>query len=404
MKSVCKVTSAERGTLVTTCIIISASGQYLPPVIIFPRVHFKEHMLSGAPSGSLGLACKTGWMNSELFLDVMNHFIKFSSQENPSLLTYDNFEVHLSIAVLNLAKEHGVTILTLPPHSTHKLQPLDVGVMGPFKTAYNAATDLWMLHNPGKTFTIYQVAASVGLAFLKAITPNIVAAFKKTGIFPYDRNVFTDIDFMCSSVTNRTFDVNNTCIKNHVNITSDNFFNPHVSSNADPTTSTTIDILKMPSPLTIDTNKLVTNDTMVDLSTSSDSFISPKRFRGFPKSGEKNSKRKERKKGCSMIATNTPERDRIEKRLCNKKLVKLTKELKANLQNINKKLLKKDDSVLEHLTITNEKGLIILEDDLGACDIYPKEDDFLLVWNSKKKIVLCWKDIMHKLCKRRSYN
>ena len=134
-----------------------------------------------------------------------------------------------------------------------------------------------MLHNPGKTFTIYQVAASVGIAFLKTITPyKIVAAFKKTGIFPYDRNVFTDIDFMCSSVTNRTFDINNTCIKNHVSITSDNFLYPHVSSNTDPTTSTTINVIIMPSPLTIDTNKLATNDTMVDLSTSSDPFISPK--------------------------------------------------------------------------------------------------------------------------------
>nr|XP_047146100.1 uncharacterized protein LOC124818977 [Hydra vulgaris] len=397
VKSICKVTSAERGTLVTTCIIINASGQYLPPVIIFRRVHFKEHMLLGAPSGSLGLACKTGWMNSEIFLDGMNHFIKFSSstKENLSLLIYDNFEAHLSIAVLNLAKEHGVTILTLLPHSTHKVQPLDVGVMGPFKTAYNAAIDSWMLHNPGKTFTIYQVAASVGLAFLKAITPsNIVAAFKKAGIFPYDRNVFTDIDFMCSYVTDKTFYVNNTCIKNHVSINSDNFFHPHVSPNADPTTSTTID-----------TNKLVTNDTVVDLSTSSDFFISPKQFRGFPKSGKKNCKRRERKKGCSIIATDTPERDRIEKRLCNKKLVKLTKELKANLQKINKKLLKKDDSVLEHLTTTNEKGLIILEDDLCTCDIYPKEDDFVLVkFETTKKNCLCWKGIMYKLYKRRSYN
>ncbi|XP_065645824.1 uncharacterized protein LOC136076278 [Hydra vulgaris] len=259
VKSVNKVTSAERGTLVTTCIITSASGQYLSPVIIFPRVHFKEHMLSGAPSGSLGLACKTGWMNDELFLNVMNHFIKFSysTKENPSLLIFDNFEAHLSIAVLNLAKEHGVNVFTLPPYSTHKLQPLDMEVKGPFKTSYNAANDLWMLHNPGKIFTIYQVAASVGLAFLKTITPfNIVAALKKTGIFPYDTNVFTDIDFMCSSVTNRNF----------------------VSSNADPTTSTTRDIIKMPSPLNIDTNKLVTNDTMVDLSTSSDSFMSPKQF------------------------------------------------------------------------------------------------------------------------------
>ena len=34
---------------------------------------------------------------------------------------------------------------------------------------------------------------------------------------------------------------------------------------------------------------------------------------------------------------------------------------------------------MEHLAITNEKGLIILEDDLGACDICPKEDDFVLV-------------------------
>ncbi|XP_047133803.1 uncharacterized protein LOC124811904 isoform X1 [Hydra vulgaris] len=323
----------------------------------------------------------------------MNHFIKFSSstKENPSLLIYDIFEAHLSIAVLNLAKEHGVTILTLPPHSTHKLQPLDVGVMGPFKTAYNAAIDFWMLHNPGKTFTIYQVAASVELAFLKAITPsNIVAAFKKTGIFPYDRNV-----------SDRTFDVNNTCIKNHVSITSDNFFHPHVSPNADPTTSTTID-----------TNKLVTNDTMVNLSTSSDFFISPKQFRGFPKSGKKNCKRRERrrrrveekKKGCSIIATDTPERDRIEKRLCNKKLVKLTKELKANLQKINKKLLKKDDSVLEHLTPTNEKGLIILEDDLCACDIYPKEEDFVLVKfeTTKKKLfyvgkVLCVNSIKEEV-------
>ena len=173
-----------------------------------------------------------------------------------------------------------------------------------------------MLHNSGKTFTIYQVAASVGHAFLKAITlSNIVAAFKKTGILLYDRNVFTDIDFMCSSVTNGTFDVNNICIKNHVSITSDNFFNPHVSSNVEATTSSTIDVLIMPSPLTIDTNKLVTNDTMVNLSTSSDSFISPKQFRGFLKSGQKNSKRKERKKGCFMIAIDTPERSDREKAL-----------------------------------------------------------------------------------------
>lgn len=70
-KQISKVNSGERGTLVTTCCIVSAAGQSIPPAIIFPRVHFKQHMLNGAPPGSLGLANTTGWMNSLLFLEVM---------------------------------------------------------------------------------------------------------------------------------------------------------------------------------------------------------------------------------------------------------------------------------------------------------------------------------------------
>ena len=98
-KQVSKATSAERGTLVTTCCIINALGNSIPPVMIFPRVHFKEHMTSGAPTGTLGLATKGGWMNSECFVKVIHHFIKHSSssKQNPSLLLMDNHESHLSI-------------------------------------------------------------------------------------------------------------------------------------------------------------------------------------------------------------------------------------------------------------------------------------------------------------------
>lgn len=205
-RQVSKVTSAERGTLTTTCYIISALGNALPPVIIFPRVHFKQHMIAGAPAGTLGLATQSGWMNSELFVQTMQHFITHtnSSKENPSLLIYDNHESHICIEALNLAKENGVTILTVPPHSTGKLQPLDVGVFGPFKTAYNKAVDSWMMRNPGQTYSIYAVAECVREAHMKAMTPgNICAAFKATGIFPFNRNVFTDLDFAPSEVTDR---------------------------------------------------------------------------------------------------------------------------------------------------------------------------------------------------------
>lgn len=204
--NVAKVTSGERGTLVTTCCIVSAIGQALPPAMVFPRKKFQPHMLQGAPPGTLGLAAATGWMNAEIFVDVMKHFIKHvsASKENPALLIMDNHESHLSIEALELAKSSGVTILTLHPHTTAKLQPLDVGLNGPFKTYYNAAVDSWLLRNPGRPLTIYNIAECVGPAYLKAMTPvNIVNAFKKCGIFPFDDCIFTEADFMPSTVTDR---------------------------------------------------------------------------------------------------------------------------------------------------------------------------------------------------------
>ena len=123
-------------------------------------------MLRGAPPGTLGLANKTGWMNSELFSEVIDHFIHHSksSKDQPSLLVYDNHESHLSIEVLDKAKENGVTILTLPPHSSNKMQPLDAGVNKPFKTYYSQAMDSWMMRNPGKPISIYEIAHCVGIA------------------------------------------------------------------------------------------------------------------------------------------------------------------------------------------------------------------------------------------------
>lgn len=45
-------------------------GQFIPLAMIFLRTYFRDHMISGAPVGTLGLASPSGWMNSELFVRV----------------------------------------------------------------------------------------------------------------------------------------------------------------------------------------------------------------------------------------------------------------------------------------------------------------------------------------------
>lgn len=145
----------------TTCCIVRADGNYLPPVLIFPRANFREHMMFGAPPNSLGLANPSGWMTSELFVKTIQHFIKYSysSKDNPSLLIYDNHESHINIEVFELAKANGVHIITLPPHSSHRMQPLDVGLFGPLQKYYSSTVDSWMLNHPGKTVSIMKLLA-----------------------------------------------------------------------------------------------------------------------------------------------------------------------------------------------------------------------------------------------------
>ncbi|KAF2890041.1 hypothetical protein ILUMI_16132, partial [Ignelater luminosus] len=165
-----------------------------------------EHMLYNAPTGSKGAASPSGWMASDLFSSVLKHFFEHErpTVANPKLIIMDNHESHLNIEALDFTKENGIILLTLPPHCSHKLQPLDVAVFRSFKKFYSAACDTWMINNPGKPITIYSIAGLVGDAFPKSFTPlNISNGFKKTGMKPFNSDIFTEEDFLFAFVTDR---------------------------------------------------------------------------------------------------------------------------------------------------------------------------------------------------------
>lgn len=205
-KQVGQVTSGERGILVTACCFISASGNTVPPYLIFPRVYFKLHMLNGAPHGAAGNANPSGWMNGTIFVDVLRNFQRYTkaSIEDKVLLILDNHESHITINSLNFCKNNGIVLLTLPPHTSHKLQPLDRTVYGSLKTLFNQACNNWMISHPGKPITIYNISSLFGQAYELAFTmKNINRGFEVTGIWPLNRNIFGEDEFLCSFVTDR---------------------------------------------------------------------------------------------------------------------------------------------------------------------------------------------------------
>ena len=215
-KQVGRITSGERGENVTMCACVNATGNTLPPAFVFPRVHFKAHTLKGAPTGSLGLSCSSGWMNSDVFPEVLKHFIGHMavSKQNPGLLILVNHSSHIGLEVINVAQKNGLTIFTFPPHCSHRMQSLDVCVFGPFKRFYNKFADAWMTSHPGQSITIYDVAELAGAAFNKAFCmENIISAFKSTEIFPFNPNIFIDDMFLPVEVTDVPIAPNPTLIK-----------------------------------------------------------------------------------------------------------------------------------------------------------------------------------------------
>lgn len=203
-KQVGSISSSERGTLITSLFCCSATGKFIPPALVFPRKKRNPRYLNGCPPGTLDLITDSGWISTESFLEWLTFFVKSvrPSADNKCLLILDNHSSHRAITILDYAHENNVVLLTVPPHSTHKLQPLDVSVYGPFGRYFQYAIDRWQKAHPSQHVTFFDIGEIFSEAYLKAATPaNAISGFRKTGIIDCDIGVFTDLDFLPSQVT-----------------------------------------------------------------------------------------------------------------------------------------------------------------------------------------------------------
>ena len=134
----------------TVIICMSASGLFVPPMLIFPRKNMSMHLLRGAPVGSIAAVHPSGWVQSNLFTQWFQHFLDHvkPSADSPVLLIFDGHYSHTrNIEVIDLARNNHVVMVSLPPHSTHKLQPLDKTFMGPIKVYYSEEIRKWIRQN-----------------------------------------------------------------------------------------------------------------------------------------------------------------------------------------------------------------------------------------------------------------
>ena len=109
-KQVGRMVSQEKGATTTVVCAMSASGVYVPPMMLFKRKNMNKNLMKGATNGAVGVPSPTGWMDTTIFVKYLKHFICHvrPSKSNPCLVILDNNVSHKLLEAITRAKENSI--------------------------------------------------------------------------------------------------------------------------------------------------------------------------------------------------------------------------------------------------------------------------------------------------------
>jgi hypothetical protein len=127
---------------VTAIQAINAEGQAIPPfIVVAGQYHLANwYRESNLPGDWATTTTQNGWTDNETGLEWLKHFDRCTTDRSVGsyrLLILDSHESHHSADFEVYCEENNIITLCMPPHSSHLLQPLDIGCFGPLKKAYS---------------------------------------------------------------------------------------------------------------------------------------------------------------------------------------------------------------------------------------------------------------------------
>jgi hypothetical protein len=143
---------------ITLIACVSALGNSIAPTLLYKG---KSKDLQDSWVQDLGHeddvffgAIENGWSNDAYGLkwlqEVFEPRTRPKRQTTKRLLIVDSHSSHVNLGFIEWANNHGIIILILPPHATHRLQPLDVNCFQPLATRYQVELDHWLHKSLGQ--------------------------------------------------------------------------------------------------------------------------------------------------------------------------------------------------------------------------------------------------------------
>jgi hypothetical protein len=170
---------------------VNALGWAIPPFIILAAQYHLANWYTecNLPADWHIATTDNGWTTNAVGLDWIKHFDRHTASRTKGkyrLLILDGHESHHSTEFELYCKQNNIITLCMPAHSSHKLQPLDVGCFGPLKQAYGRLIeDLMRAHI--NHISKLEFLCAFREAFFASITEkNIQGGFTGAGLVPYN--------------------------------------------------------------------------------------------------------------------------------------------------------------------------------------------------------------------------
>ena len=181
---------------ITLIASICADGSSIPPALIYKGESkdlqdswlddFDEHAHRVFFASS-----KNGWSDDELGLEWLQRVFDRTTKEKVTardrrLLIVDGHSSHINMNFIEYADANRILLAVFPPHSTHRLQPLDIGLFSPLANYYSQAIDRLLNDSQGLLrLTKRDFFPCFWDAYQKAFSAkNVRSAWEKAGLYP----------------------------------------------------------------------------------------------------------------------------------------------------------------------------------------------------------------------------
>lgn len=177
---------------VTIIETVNSRGFAIAPLVIFEAVMYQTAWYAQGIlplNWSIGVS-ENSWTNNEIGMYWLEHVFDKQTRDHTvgthRLLILDGHGSHVTLEFDQYCLNHSIIVLCMPPHSSHLLQPLDVGCFSVLKRSYGRLVEqkmgLGVNHIDKQEFLhLYQQARPEALH-----RSNIQSGFASTGLIPFN--------------------------------------------------------------------------------------------------------------------------------------------------------------------------------------------------------------------------